>query len=688
VIAVVLAASVFFASQAGHAEASGSEGEGWPILTESDGCMGPRVRAPRVNRSGSLSSSTPIRGPWGDYFGRTAGAVGNNTTWWSVPMSDGERLRVHKRTLPALRVVEATLKAHQAAGRSYLIRRAYTFAYTSRTIGGSTKVSHHAMGNAIDINSIYNPFSSSNVLRTNMPTWFVDSWRDAGFCWGGDWQDKKDAMHYSWNGPAFTDGIAPGPIYAPLSGEGDFGSVYADKATPGTLAPETISILTEMDGDAAIDVVMLTERGGNVHVDVSQARGDHNFCAVNRYLVEDQTLAGTTIVYGDYDGKGGTDLWFMTEQGGKARFQIYDRWDDFAEKTTIDSGVSIADDDAYFTGDHGNDGTVDLFVMRRSAGVTTLEVWSNASGFDTRVVNVDTGLGDTRGWQFTLADRDLDQLPDLVAVDPSGTLKILPGVSGYRSVTETRSIPNLGDVVDVTAGDYDGDGRDDLQVLRSDGHKIVLLGNRIIYSDAEQWFRIPDIECDADDLPYPYVGQFRDDDTNIHRENIEYLAALGTTRGCNPPMNDRYCPDRIITRGELAAFIVRTLGLTDTGGKDWFGDDDDSEFERDINKLAAAGIASGCATDRFCPDRDITRGEMAALVARAFGFTEAGDGDRFVDDNDSPFENQIEALAFVRVTLGCNPPANDEFCPDRTLPRDEMASFFTRAIHVAATPSE
>jgi hypothetical protein len=304
------------------------------------------------------------------------------------------------------------------------------------------------------------------------------------------------------------------------------------------------------------------------------------------------------------------------------------------------------------------------------------------------VVNVDTGLGDTRGWHFTLADRDLDQLPDLVAVDPSGTLKILPGATGYSSVSETRSIPSLGEVVDVTAGDYDGDGRDDLQVLRSNGHKIVLLGNRIIYSDAEQWFRNPSVDCKSSDLPFPYAGQFRDDDTNIHRDDIEYLAAMGTTHGCNPPMNDWYCPDRIITRGELAAFIVRTLGLADTGSRDWFGDDDTSEFEQDINKLAAAGIASGCATDRFCPDRDVTRGEMAAFVSRAFGFTETGGGNRFVDDDDSPFEAQIEALAHVGVTLGCNPPANNRFCPDRTLPRDEMASFFTRAIRATASSSE
>ncbi|MCZ6519417.1 MAG: S-layer homology domain-containing protein, partial [Actinobacteria bacterium] len=240
-----------------------------------------------------------------------------------------------------------------------------------------------------------------------------------------------------------------------------------------------------------------------------------------------------------------------------------------------------------------------------------------------------------------------------------------------------------GEVIDVTAGDYDGDGRDDLQVLRSDGHKLVLLGNRVIYSDAEQWFRIPNTDCDNDDLPYPYVGQFRDDDSNIHRDNIAFIADLGTTRGCNPPFNDLYCPDRIISRGEMAAFIVRTLGLTDTGDKDWFSDDNDSEFETDINKIAAAGISTGCALDRFCPDRDLTRGEMAAFIARAFGFSETDGGNRFVDDDDSQFEAQIEALAHVGVTLGCNPPANDEFCPDQSLPRDEMASFFARAVRIS-----
>jgi len=43
-------------------------------------------------------------------------------------------------------------------------------------------------------------------------------------------------------------------------------------------------------------------------------------------------------------------------------------------------------------------------------------------------------------------------------------------------------------------------------------------------------------------------------------DDIEWLADQGITRGCNPPVNDRYCPDDPITRGQMAAFLRRALG--------------------------------------------------------------------------------------------------------------------------------
>ena len=41
----------------------------------------------------------------------------------------------------------------------------------------------------------------------------------------------------------------------------------------------------------------------------------------------------------------------------------------------------------------------------------------------------------------------------------------------------------------------------------------------------------------------------------------------------------------------------------------------------------------------------------------------------FVDDNGSPHENGIEALALAQITSGCNPPANTRFCPNDSVTR-------------------
>ncbi len=181
----------------------------------------------------------------------------------------------------------------------------------------------------------------------------------------------------------------------------------------------------------------------------------------------------------------------------------------------------------------------------------------------------------------------------------------------------------------------------------------------------------------------PPGGSFTDDDGNVHEPSIEAIAAEAITRGCNPPVNDLYCPDATVTRGQMAAFLVRTLGLTDDGGGNTFTDDDGSVFESDIAKLAAAGITKGCnppVNDLYCPDSTVTRGQMAAFLVRAMGYTDNGGGNLFVDDDGSVFENDIDRLGTAGVTRGCNPPANDRYCADDPVKRDQMASFLTRAL--------
>lgn len=170
---------------------------------------------------------------------------------------------------------------------------------------------------------------------------------------------------------------------------------------------------------------------------------------------------------------------------------------------------------------------------------------------------------------------------------------------------------------------------------------------------------------------------------NIFAGDIQWLKESGITKGCNPPLNDRFCPKDPVTRAQMASFLVRGLGLTDGGDVDRFVDDDDSVHETDINRLAAAGITLGCNppdNDEFCPNDPVTRAQMASFLVRGLDLTEGGDVDRFTDDDTSVHETDINRLAAAGITKGCNPPSNTLFCPASDVLREQMAAFLHRAL--------
>jgi hypothetical protein len=71
---------------------------------------------------------------------------------------------------------------------------------------------------------------------------------------------------------------------------------------------------------------------------------------------------------------------------------------------------------------------------------------------------------------------------------------------------------------------------------------------------------------------------------------------------------------------------------------------------------------------------------MAAFLDRAFGYTAGGATDYFNDDNGHIFETAINRLRTAGVTLGCNPPNNNRYCPDNYVTRGQMAAFLKRAM--------
>lgn len=89
-----------------------------------------------------------------------------------------------------------------------------------------------------------------------------------------------------------------------------------------------------------------------------------------------------------------------------------------------------------------------------------------------------------------------------------------------------------------------------------------IIGRVLLVATAAMLFAIPIAALGAgsfDDVP----------DDNVFKADIDWLASVGVTKGCNPPANTKYCPDSNVTRGQMAAFMHRLAdGVVDANTVD------------------------------------------------------------------------------------------------------------------------
>lgn len=141
-----------------------------------------------------------------------------------------------------------------------------------------------------------------------------------------------------------------------------------------------------------------------------------------------------------------------------------------------------------------------------------------------------------------------------------------------------------------------------------------------------------------------------------------------------------------MTRAEMAAFIIRVLYgenfsysnqplFTDVGPA--------NQYFKYVQKLREIGITNGCTATTFCPDASVTRGQMAAFIIRArLGllytdlfpvlpaplFSDVGSGNLFF--------SYIQKMKELGITGGCT---ETQYCGNDTNTRGQMAVFLTRA---------
>jgi lipoprotein-anchoring transpeptidase ErfK/SrfK len=167
---------------------------------------------------------------------------------------------------------------------------------------------------------------------------------------------------------------------------------------------------------------------------------------------------------------------------------------------------------------------------------------------------------------------------------------------------------------------------------------------------------------------------------------VQWMVDTGITDGCRLYF---FCPDAPASRGQIAAFMRRALqSYLGNGPPAEFADTEGHQFETAVEWMAGLEITKGCnppANTLFCPDRSVTRGEMAAMFMRAgeelLGVnSENVNLDRFRDTRGHNFQKAAAWMAAAGVSLGCNPPTNDLYCPNTKVTRAQLSAFLKRIV--------
>ena len=598
-------------------------------------------------------------------FGRTVGQARASLVRWTVPFASGLTISVHYRALPAFQQAAANLAA---SGGFYSTRWGETFGFTARTVAGSQSVSYHAFGAAIDINSRTNP--TSDGLITDMPPWYIDAWRRAGFCWGGDWIGGKDPMHYSWMGPAATPGYGSvPPPYPSLAAAAPFNEApVIQHSALGGRRTGAIDGLADFTGDGSLDSVRLkihTNAGPIVEIMGSWA--DHGMCGFTRYQLPGADLS-RRVIFGNTAFGSRPDIVFLDFSGSTLSLKVYDARSFYQEVRSISTGASSDPAGIYLLADYDSDGKADLFSLTGG----NLQIWDGASGY----VTSDFGGTFTVGTdtQVLTGDRDLDGRADLYSIDGAGAVQIFTAAGSYAQAAETAQLPfPIGTADVLRISDYDGDGHGDLHRLDANGFLVVALGNHQIYADIDGWFRRrtsparlarlrlqrpvrrrrrqsllagyrmgryggrhPRLQPAFQRLVLSHAGREPKPDGELSRQSV-VIARPGRRRlhgrhgihprgrhqpdrggRDNPWLRSRVCsvPSR---RSHESRWQASWYGPMDSrvGAPNPFSDVT-SAHAGDVAALFAAGVTTGCSTNppAYCPAQAVLREQMAAFLHR------------------------------------------------------------------------
>lgn len=155
---------------------------------------------------------------------------------------------------------------------------------------------------------------------------------------------------------------------------------------------------------------------------------------------------------------------------------------------------------------------------------------------------------------------------------------------------------------------------------------------------------------------------------DVHADAILRLADLGILLGYP---DGTFRPSQDLSRGQMASVVARALGL-DPVAEGPFPDVDPTGVHAGaINALAAAGLVEGRPDGTFDLHASTTRGQLSSVLAAAAGLPD-GDEDDFIDIAGSVHAGAIAALAEAGIIEGY---PDGTFRPSEMVTRGQTATF-------------
>ncbi|WP_244199479.1 S-layer homology domain-containing protein [Halobacillus trueperi] len=138
-------------------------------------------------------------------------------------------------------------------------------------------------------------------------------------------------------------------------------------------------------------------------------------------------------------------------------------------------------------------------------------------------------------------------------------------------------------------------------------------------------------------------------------------------------------PTDHVTRAQVAMMVGKSLNLNPSSSAQ-FKDVSSAHWAYGyINAAVNAGLITGYENGTFQPDEAITRSEIAAIINRAFEFSNKSNSYRFKDMNSSHWAyDDVYTLASNSITSGYN---DNTFRPNQEATRAEFSAFLYRALN-------